>query len=119
MRQWFTPACLLGDATEDCSLATCTAHGVRRRSGITANAIQQAQPKLHRVSADCMCGLVHETFDSPVGPTRSDRTQVARSKCSVSQVVAHCAYPLCSHRVPVVGALNRERIIRSATGILI
>src|SRR5579862_5066403 len=65
-----------------------------------------------------MSGFVHETFNSPICPPCSDGAQVPGAKCSMSQIVAHGAYSVGTDCIPVVSALNGERIIRSTVGIL-
>ena len=59
-----------------------------------------------------MCGLVHEAFDRPVGPAGPNRAQPAGAKGAVGEIVRQRAYALRAHIVPMIGAGDRERIVR-------
>ncbi len=117
LRHCAAPVGFLSNAREHGRLPLGTADRVWRGSGIAPGAVQKPQPKRHGIDAGGVSGLVHEAFDRPVGPSRSDRAQPARPKGSVGEIIAQRANPMRSHRVPMVGAADGERIKWAAVGV--
>ncbi len=62
--------------------------------------------------------LIHKALDRPASPARADGSQIARPEGPVGQVISQRANTLPAYCVPVVGALNRERIVQNAFGVL-
>src|SRR5580704_9487175 len=66
----------------------------------------------------CERSLIHETFERPVDPACPDGAQVSGPKRPLRQIVAQRANALGPNRVPMVGARDRENIVRNPVDAL-
>src|SRR5207249_95518 len=73
LRRVAAPPDLLGDPGEHRGLPVRAADRAWRPSCVTPGAIEQPQPKRHRIDAGGVGGLIYEALQPPVDPARPDR----------------------------------------------